>query len=263
MDWLNRIPLFENIIIPILDVGLLSFLLYQSYSILEETKAIQLLKGAVTIALVYALALFFNLSTMLWILNKLVPGIMIALAIVFQPELRRIFTRIGQREIFRFKARSRSYHIDYVLNALEVLGSRKRGALVVFSRTVGLKNILDTGTKLNADLSSSLIITLFGHDTPLHDGAMVVVDGKIAAAGCFLPLSKQGDIRKSFGTRHRAALGLAEESDAVILVASEETGAISLAYDSNLFYGISVDEAGRQLRRLLQVQDKENLEGSP
>jgi len=260
MEWLNQLWIFRDIIIPILDVGLLSFLIYQSYSILEETKAIQLLKGAVTIALVYALAILLNLDTLLWILNKLVPGMMIALAIVFQPELRRIFTRIGQREVFRMKSRSRSYHIDYVLNAVEVLSSRKRGALVVFTRSVGLKNIMDTGTRLNADLSSSLIITIFGHDTPLHDGAIIIGEGKVAAAGCFLPLSKQADIRKSFGTRHRAALGLAEETDAVVLIASEETGQISLAYESNLYYGISVNEASRLLKGLLQVQENESSE---
>lgn len=260
MEWLNQFWFFHNILAPALDVGLLAFLIYQGYSILEETKAIQLLKGAVTIALVYALALILNLDTLMWILNKLVPGIMIALAIVFQPELRQIFTRIGQREVFRMKSRSRSYHIDYVLNAVEVLSSRKRGALVVFTRGVGLKNILETGTRLNADLSSSLITTIFGHDTPLHDGAIVIAEGRIAAAGCFLPLSKQADIRKSFGTRHRAALGLAEETDAVILVASEETGAISLAYEANLYYGISVAEAGRLLKSLLQVQEDEEME---
>jgi len=260
MEWLNQFWFFHNILAPLLDVGLLAFLIYQGYSILEETRAIQLLKGAVTIALVYALALILNLDTLMWILNKLVPGIMIALAIVFQPELRQIFTRIGQREVFRMKSRSRSYHIDYVLNAVEVLSSRKRGALVVFTRGVGLKNILETGTRLNAELSSSLITTVFGHDTPLHDGAIIIDDGRIAAAGCFLPLSKQSDIRKSFGTRHRAALGLAEETDAVILVASEETGAISLAYEANLYYGISVAEAGRLLKSLLQVQEDEEME---
>lgn len=255
MEWLNQFAFLKDVLIPLIDVGVLAFLIYQGYSLLEETRAIQLLKGAVTIALVYAVALLFQLNTLLWILNMLVPGLMVVLAIVFQPELRRIFTRIGQKELFRFKSRSQSYQIDYVLNAMEVLASRKRGALVVFTRSVGLKNILDTGTRLNSELSSSLIITIFGHDTPLHDGAMVVAEGKISAAGCFLPLSKQSGIRKSFGTRHRAALGLTEETDAVVLVVSEETGALSLAYDSNLYYGVTVDEASQQLKRLLQMNE--------
>jgi len=125
----------------------------------------------------------------------------------------------------------------------------------VFARNVGLKNIVDTGTRLDCLLSSSLIVTVFGHDTPLHDGALVVQDGRVAAAGCFLPLSEQQDIRKSFGTRHRAALGLSEEADAVILVVSEETGALSLAYESKLYYGLSPEQVRRRLGELLDFPE--------
>jgi diadenylate cyclase len=256
MDWLENSRFINHFLIPFLDVGILTFIIYQAYTILEESRAIQLLKGALTVVIVYVAALFLHLDTLLWILNILAPGIMIGLAIVFQPELRTVFTRIGRREAFSIKGRSRSYHIDYTLSALEVLASRRRGALVVFSRTSDLKSIIDTGTRLNADLSSSLVITIFGHDTPLHDGAIVVTDGKIMAGGCFLPLSRQTNLRKSFGTRHRAALGLSEETDAVVLVASEETGAISLVYDSSLYYDLSVPEAERELKRLLNVQSE-------
>jgi diadenylate cyclase len=123
--------------------------------------------------------------------------------------------------------------------------------LVVFPRKINIKNIIDTGTRMNAEISSSLIVTVFEFDGPLHDGAMVIQNGRIAAAGCFLPLSEQQDIRKSFGTRHRAALGMSEQSDAVILVASEETGAISLAYDTKLYYDLSPLEVTRKLKELL------------
>ena len=123
--------------------------------------------------------------------------------------------------------------------------------LVVFIRQNTLKDISETGTRLNADLSSSLLVTIFGHDTPLHDGAVIIQGGRIIAAGCFLPLSEQQDIRKTFGTRHRAALGLSEETDAVILIVSEETGAISLAYDSKLYYDLTSVEITRQLENLL------------
>ena len=143
---------------------------------------------------------------------------------------------------------------------MEVLAEQKRGALIVFARNVGLKNIIDTGTKINADLTSSLIITIFAFDTPLHDGAVIVSRGKILAAGCFLPLSRQVFIQKSFGTRHRAALGQAEESDAVILVVSEETGAVSLAYDSNIFYDMTLKEVGRTLRHLLEIRTAKPME---
>jgi len=246
----------REIIRPFIDIALLAFLIYKAYNIMEETQAIQLLKGASLLALVYVAAWFLQLSTLLWILNLLAPGIFIGIAIVFQPELRSIFTRIGQRDFLRLQTRSRSLQMDSILGAAEVLSGQKRGALIVFSRNVGLKNIIDTGTKLNASLSSSLIITIFGHDTPLHDGALVIQNGGIVAAGCFLPLSRQADIRRSFGTRHRAALGLAEETDAVVLVVSEETGALSLAYDSHIFYALTLDEVRFRLRQLLNLRDE-------
>jgi diadenylate cyclase len=123
--------------------------------------------------------------------------------------------------------------------------------LGVFPRRLNIKNLIDTGTRMNAEISSQLIVTVFEFDGPLHDGAMIIQNGKISAAGCFLPLSEQQDIRKSFGTRHRASLGMSEQSDAVVLVVSEETGAISLAYDTKLYYDLSPLEVTRKLKELL------------
>jgi diadenylate cyclase len=255
MDWLSRFSIYSEYIRPVLDILILSFIIYYVYRILVQTRAIQLVKGAFLIALVYAIAIFFQLTTLLWIMNSLATVLVIIIAIVFQPELRSIFTRIGQSEWFRVSPRSRPYQLDSILNAVEVLAGRRRGCLVVFARRVGLKNVLETGTRLNADLSTSLILTLFGHDTPLHDGAVVVQSGTVVAAGCFLPLSEQPDIRRSFGTRHRAALGLAENTDAVVVVVSEESGAISLAYDANLYYDLTLPEIRTSVRRLLDLRE--------
>jgi len=240
---------------PALDILLLAYLVYKAYEVMVKTQAIQLVKGALILAVFYAAAFFLQLTTVTWILNVLAPGLVIALAIVFQPELRKIFMRLGQGSIFRGAARPRVTQIEAVLNAAERLSSIRRGALIVFARNVGLKNIIDTGTRLESLLSSSLIVTIFGHDTPLHDGAIVVQDGRVAAAGCFLPLSEQQDIRKSFGTRHRAALGLSEEADAVVLVVSEETGALSLAYESKLYYGLAPELVRRRLGELLEFPE--------
>lgn len=250
MSWIFTTQVFREVLLPALDIVILAFLLYRSYQILVQTKAIQLVKGAALMALIYGTAFFFNLSTLLWILNLMVPGLVIGVAIIFQPELRKIFTRIGQGEWFRFSHSAESLRLDAVTNAAEVLSGRKRGGLIVIGRHVGLKNYIDTGTRLDAEISSSLILTIFGHDTPLHDGAIMIEGGKIAAAGCFLPLSEQPDIRRSFGTRHRAALGLAEETDAVVVVVSEETGAMSLAYEGNLLYDLPAKEFGRRLKDL-------------
>lgn len=261
MEWLNQILYFFNVIRPLVDIMVLAFLLYKTYEILVKTQAVQLVKGAFFIAIIYVIAYFFQLTTLTWVLNILTPAIITALAIVFQPELRKIFTRLGQGDWFHFNSNPRVSQLDAILNAASILSSKKRGALIVFVRKVGLRNIVDTGTQINADMSSSLILTIFGHDTPLHDGALITQNGKITAAGCFLPLSEQQDIRKSFGTRHRAALGLSEGSDAVILIISEETGAISLAYDSKLYYDLSPAQVRKRLESLLDFsQIKDTLE---
>jgi diadenylate cyclase len=249
--------LFSNYVRPALDVLLLAFLLYKTWEIFVKTQAVQLARGAMILGVFYAAAYFLQLTTVTWILNVLAPGLVIALAIVFQPELRKMFMRLGQGSLFRGTARPRVTQIESVLNAAEVLSSMRRGALIVFARNVGLKNIIDTGTRLDGLLSSSLIVTIFSYDTPLHDGALIVQEGRAAAAGCFLPLSEQQDIRKSFGTRHRAALGLSEESDAVVLVVSEETGALSLAYESKLYYGLTTDQVRKRLGELLEFPEAE------
>jgi len=245
--------LFQDWVRPALDILLLAFLIYKTWELLVSTQAVQLLRGALILVAVWAAAFFLQLSTLSWVLNILAPGLVIALAIVFQPELRKIFLRLGQGSIWRRKAGQNIDIIDSVINAAEMLASSRRGALVVFERSVGLRNIAETGTRIDALVSSSLIVSIFAHDTPLHDGAIVIQEGRASSAGCFLPLSEQQDIRKSFGTRHRAALGLSEVADSVVLVVSEETGAISLAHDSKLFYGLGAEQARRRLGELLEL----------
>lgn len=260
MDWLLNSWFFKVILRPTLDVMVLAFLIYKGYRILFQTRAIPLLRGTALMVLVYLLALGLKLETLTWILNFLAPGIIVGLAIVFQPELRKIFTQIGQGGWFTPQAKAQSYHVDSVLTAAEVLAGMRRGALITFVRKVGLKNIVDKGTNLDAVLSSSLILSIFSHDTPLHDGGLIIQAGRIVSAGCFFPLSDNNTISASFGTRHRAALGLAEESDAVILVVSEETGAISLAYNGALHYDLSLEELRRRLKDLLEFKDQDEAE---
>jgi len=234
VDWLINTWVFREIIRPVGDVLLLAYLLYKSYRILVQTRAVQLLKGTAVMVAIWAVALIFRLDTLTWILNLLVPGLVIGIAIVFQPELRKIFTRLGSREWLRVGSRQGAPHLETLLAALEQLSTRHMGALIVFPRAVGLRNIVQTGTPVDAELSTGLLLSIFHEGTPLHDGAIVVEGSRVAAAGCFLPLSEREDVQSVFGTRHRAALGLAEETDAVVVVVSEETGAISIASDGRL-----------------------------
>ena len=255
MNFPEGLKIISGLLRPLLDVLVITFLIYQVYKILIHTRAVQLIKGSIAMAMIYAVAYFLKLDALLWIMNKLGTVLIIIITIVFQPEIRNLFTRFGQGKLFRLSTASTTVEIESVMNAAEILSSMRRGCLIVFTRQIGLKNIIDSGTRLNADLSSSLILTIFGKDTPMHDGAIIIQGSTILAAGCFLPLSEQLDIKRSFGTRHRAALGLAETTDAAVLVVSEETGAISLAHDGNLYYDLDNDELNRTLKVLLTVTE--------
>ena len=261
METFDRIAYVYDFIRPVLDISVLTFILYKVYDFMTKTNSIQIIKTAVIVAVAYGVAEILNLQTLLWMLNIIAPGLVISFTVIFQPEIRKLFLRIGQSKWFAFGARSKHTYVDSVLMAAEMLSKQKRGMLAVFMRHTKLDNILQTGTRLNADLSSSLLVTIFGMGTPLHDGACFIQGGKLVAAGCFLPLSEVYDIKKTFGTRHRAALGLSEVSDAVVLVVSEETGAISLAYDSKLNYDLSLSEITKILENLLEITpDAYNLE---
>lgn len=253
MGNLERFPEIYEYIRPVLDIGVLAFILYKMYGLIVKTQSLQIIKFGFMILTAYVIALILNLSMLLWLLNLLAPGVLIGFAIVFQPELRKIIFKLGQTQWFKLRRRTKHASIDSVLIAAEMLSKQKRGMLAVFTRKTSLKDIMDTGTYLNADLTSSLLVTIFGHDTPLHDGAAIIQDGRITAAGCFLPLSEQYDIRKTFGTRHRAALGVSEETDAVVLIVSEESGAISLAYDSHLHYDLTMEQLTSTLETLLDI----------
>jgi diadenylate cyclase len=235
----------------IVDIAILAFILYKAFDLLVKSQAVQLVKSAGALTLFYGIAYLFNLSTLEWLLRRLAPGLLAAMAIVFQPELRKVFIRMGQGELFRPDSKPRIGQLEAVITAAEILSQERRGALVVFPRRINIRSSLETGPRINGEISSSLIVAIFEFDGPLHDGAMIIQNGRITAAGCFLPLSEQQDIRKSFGTRHRAALGMSEQSDAVILVVSEETGAISLTVDGKLYYDLSPIEIQRKLKELL------------
>lgn len=257
MEFTQEMAFFDSYIRPVLDIALMAYLLYQLYDIIEKTRALQIIKIIVYMAALYTAAYLLKLDTVLWVYARMTPAAVVILAIIYQPELRRAFTNIssGSSGIFRIVNKTSTEQIETVLNAMQVLSSKGRGALLVFPRRIPVKGIVDSGTRLQADISNALLLTIFDHDTPLHDGAAIISGGKIQSAGCFLPISQQADIRKSFGSRHRAALGMAEDSDAVVLIVSEETGAISLAYNANLYYDLATETVRRSLIALLNYQD--------
>ncbi|HAK68406.1 MAG TPA: TIGR00159 family protein [Treponema sp.] len=258
---------------PVLDIAILFFLMYKGYQLVMRTNSAQILKAVVIVALAFGVVKVLHLSTMLWIFENIAPALLIGLVIVFQPEIRKVMINLGQSSWFqRNKSLYTGDTIRQVLIAADTLSNQKRGMLVVFLRKTQLSDIEKTGEFLDSadmekktykgdmNVSSSLLISIFAFDTPLHDGACIIQNDRLVAAGCFLPLSEQFDIKKTYGTRHRAALGVSEVSDAVTLIVSEETGAKSLAYDSKLHYDLSTEQLEATLTRLLGV-DKDDEKG--
>ncbi len=240
----------------IAEIAVLSVVIYRIYIAISDTKATEVIGLLASVVVAYLLCYALGLDVLTYLIRTLSVPFLMILVVFYHPELRRAFSSSFTRKSRFFRGQQTTGdQIDSILNACNILVEKKRGALIVFPRHTDIQSILDSGTKLNADLSSTLILTIFDHDTPLHDGACVVQGGRITYAACYLPLSEQRNIKATFGTRHRASLGLAEESDAVILVVSEETGAISLAYNANIYYDLSTETIKKTLLKLLSYRD--------
>lgn len=254
--FLDGFSAFYSFLEPAIDIIMMTAILYAGYQFLVRTSAMQIVRAVFVILAVYIVSYVLNLGAMMWILGKLTPVLALALVVVFQPEIRKLVLRLGQMNLSFFSKRTRHTYADAVVIAAQELSRRKKGMLVVFERGTRLDDIEAKGTRLNADISSALLVTIFSFETPLHDAACLVRDGKIVAAGCFLPLTDRTDIKKTFGTRHRAALGMSEQSDAVVLIVSEETGAMSLAYESKFEYDLTAEQLISTLNKLLDVTEK-------
>ena len=246
---------FYDYVSCVLAVCVLAFTLYKAYEVLVKTNGLQLLKVVIILGIAYVLATILKLKLILWILSALTPSLLVGFFVVFQPEVRKMILRLGQTE-WRPSKKKKHMYVDSVLTSAEELSQRRRGMLVVFAGKTDIQGVIDSGTIINAHITSSLLSTIFEFDTKLHDGAVVIRGGKIISAGCFLPVSEQYDIEKTFGTRHRAALGLSEQTDAIILVVSEETGALSIACESRLYYDLSLDQVRRMLEDHLELSDE-------
>lgn len=244
--------------IPMLDVLLIATIIYQGYRLLARTRALQLIKGLIWLAVIFGLAFFLQLNTVLRIMNVLAPSLVIAIALVFQPELRQIVTRLGRKTFLPFGySVEQDTPIEPVITAIRQIMENNRGALIVFARRVGLSNIIESGTELNASVSAPLIVSIFMYNTPLHDGALIILDNKVVAAGCVLPLSIRKDVVAAYGTRHRAGLGVAEESDAVVLIISEEKSELSIAFEGKLQPNVSIRDAQETLQKILLPKTEE------
>ncbi len=265
--WNQIIFAISNIsVFDVLDILIIAFIIYKAFRFLQENRGGQLVKGLFLLLVVYAFSVWFELVTVNWLLSKVVDWLVIALAIIFQPELRRMLERLGRSKIGRL-GRSPEMDgeavkrcIESVCVAAKNMQDQKIGALIVFERTTQLGDIINTGTVINADISSQMVGNIFFPKSPLHDGALIIRDTKLCAAGCILPLTSNENLSAQLGTRHRAAIGMSEVSDAVVLVVSEETGMISLVQNGSIERGFTQIRLREELYKLLTYEEQNETE---
>lgn len=247
---LSPVATFINIV----DVLLVWFVVYQLIKIVKGTKAVQLLKGIFVVVIAKAVTEVLGLSTLLWMIDQVLTWGFLAVIIIFQPELRRALEQLGRGRLFARtmmdEEAERTRLIEAISKSVNYMAKRRIGALISIEKETGLSEYIETGTTLNSEISSELLINIFIPNAPLHDGAVIFQKNKIAAAGCYLPLSENPFISKELGTRHRAAIGLSEVSDAVTIIVSEETGAISLATEGELNRDLTIELFEEKLRQL-------------
>jgi diadenylate cyclase len=227
--------MFWNFFRNIVDILLVALMLYWAWEYLARTRAMQLLKGFIVIIALALISSLLHLETLNWVITNITTYIVIAVIILFQPELRRLITQFGQRSWISGSNPEDAIQLDELVNALAAMAEEKIGSLIVIERKTGLRSYVESGVDVNATISEELLRTIFFPNTALHDGAVIIQEGKIAAAACYLPLSDSKQLKKQHGARHRAALGIAEETDALVLVTSEETGTISVMANGRMY----------------------------
>lgn len=247
----------------LVDLAIVSYLLYKLIKMIKGTRAIQLIKGIAVLLIANVISEFFSLNILHYILNSVVTYGVLLFIVVFQPELRKMLEQMGSTSLKKFfdvdEENSNLESVDEVAKAVEQMSKDKTGALIVYEKESNLGELIHTGVMVNADISKELLLNIFVPDTPLHDGAVIIKDNKIAAASCILPITDREDLDREFGTRHRAAIGLSEASDALIVIVSEETGKISLAMNGKIIRNIQPDVLVKELKkRLKKTNIKEN-----
>lgn len=245
----------------IIDILLMAYLIYKAMSLVRETRAVQLLKGIAILIIATQVSEWLRLNAINYMLRYIMQFGVLALIIVFQPELRRALEKVGRSNLgsilsFDSKEYDINTTVDEICFAARDMSESKTGALIVIERSTMLGEIINTGTTVNADVSAQLLGNIFFKNSPLHDGAVIIRRDKIAAASCYLPLTDDNTLNKELGTRHRAGIGISETADCAVIIISEETGKISLALGGNLTRNLTAESLGTWLKKLLISPEK-------
>jgi diadenylate cyclase len=248
----------------VIDIAIIAFVMYRLFSLLKNTRAEQVLKGFIFVLLFASVADIFNLNTVSWVMNQFLTVSLVFIIVVFQPELRSALERIGRggRILIPDASKKSERTINEIVGATSSLSRQKIGALIVLERQVGLNDIIESGTILGAEVSRELLINIFIPNTPLHDGAVIISKDVIRAAACYLPLTTSNTVSKELGTRHRAAIGISEKSDCVVVVVSEETGTISVVENGEINRYFDEDSLKVRLNKELVYTQEEKEEAT-
>lgn len=258
--WSSLIASPWTAILHLIDISIVVYLIYNFSKSIVGTKIMTLIRGVFLFIIAQILASFFGLQTIAWLINQVITYGVIAAVVIFAPELRAMLEKLGRTtHIFSVNSLSKEEKlIEACLGAVAYMSPRKIGALVAIEQAQTLQEYRSTGISLNADISRELLINIFIPNTPLHDGAVIIKEDKVAVSCAYLPLSESAGISKEFGTRHRAAIGLSEVSDAFVFIVSEETGSISIAHNGNFEHDLSLKDFEAELKTVFGTENKES-----
>ncbi len=241
-------------IIDLLDVAIVAFIVYRVLLLIKGTRAMQMLTGLGILSIGFFLSSALELFTTHWLLSHFFDYLVLIVIVLFQDDLRRALTNVGKNPFFSSAStEAERANVDEIARAAARLAHERIGGLIVLERETGLKNFIETGSKLDAKVQAELIYSIFVPTSPIHDGAVIITGGRIAAAGCFLPLSRDPNIDKRYGTRHRAALGITEDSDAIVVLVSEEAGEAHLVKNGKIITDLNESEMVQSLSALLEL----------
>ncbi|HHY13975.1 MAG TPA: TIGR00159 family protein [Thermoanaerobacterales bacterium] len=248
----------------LIDIAIVAYVFYNVTMLIKGTRAVQLIKGLAVLVMSTKASEWLGLYTINWLLRNTMTVGVIALLIVFQPELRRALEQLGRGGLFiapffSFSEEEINKIINEFSRAIQYFASNKIGALIVIERETGLTDVMETGLEIGGKLTTELLLNTFIPNTPLHDGAVIIRDDKIMAAGCFLPLTENPNLSKELGTRHRAALGITEQTDAISIIVSEETGVISVAVDGKLTRYLDIMTFKEMIKDLIYTKEQKQI----
>lgn len=256
--WHNTVVLFSTFrLLDLLDMVVVWFVIYRVLLLIKRTRAVQMLSGLGIIAIAYISSIWLDLYTLNWLLEKFFSNLFIIIVVLFQHEIRRGLAHIGRNPFFTsVSADEETLVVDEIVKASVQLAQKKIGALIVIEREIGLEDYVEVGTRIDSTVNAELINSIFNPTSPIHDGALIIRGGRISAAGCFLPLTKNPSIDRNMGTRHRAAFGLTEETDAVVIVVSEENMQVSLVMGGQITSDLDMPTLRKALYNLFSLSPK-------